>query len=145
MAVLAAHTTETPDVDEDRLECACGETYISISSWAWHVAEAVEAEHLVIPRSDIVTEYGVQTHWTDTTLVEVCRSEDVARYRSERIWSGRPVVSRETWSSPWTPHPAEPAPVRCSDCGYPEGRQPDCDTCKGVPISPAPLLEDGAE
>lgn len=27
------------------------------------------------------------------------------------------------------------APVeRCSDCGYPSGRQADCDTCHGVPV-----------
>jgi hypothetical protein len=79
----------------DRVVIDCPAGVEAITSW-------LEQRYLVIPRSDITTEYGVQAHWTDTSLVEICRDEDVARYRSARVWSGRPVVSRETWSSPWS-------------------------------------------
>ncbi len=96
---------------------------------ARHEADAILAEFLVVPRSDIVgTDYGVEAdaHLPPEYHLDQAVAVDEARRRGVRVLK-RPRL-------PWSVIPLPEAVTPCSDCGYPEGRQADCLTCKGVPI-----------
>lgn len=92
-------------------------------------ADAILAEFLVVPRSEMTNEYGVEYR---TVIDDHIRSAEVARDRVNRVYGGKATAcSREVWTGPWSPLP-DTSP--CPDCGYPEGRQADCGTCHGVPL-----------
>lgn len=68
------------------------------------VATEILATYLVVPRSDIVTEYGVEFRGMN---FGGHRSADVARFRARTMYGlGEDAArERETWAGPWSPIP----------------------------------------
>ncbi|MGW2666076.1 hypothetical protein ACWCW7_34415 [Nocardia tengchongensis] len=74
----------------------------------WHpddLADAVDAilrEFLVVPRSDLSTEFGI--HFRGLVF-DGMRTAEVARRRAMNVYDLTPaaVRSRQVWKSPWAP------------------------------------------
>lgn len=98
---------------------------------------ALDSLALVVPRSDIPTEYGCR--YSDEDLANLTETRDAAIEwaRERRDWQREAMnqLTAEAVERPALPWSVIPLQVvtPCSDCGLPYGRQSDCRTCKGVP------------
>ena len=100
-----------------------------LDGYATHLADLIEAEFLVVPRSGVVkTEYGWRRSPSDTN-VGPRKDREAAVFTAEN--RGGEAVERP--SVPWSVIPRA-AVAPCSDCGLPDGRQDVCRTCHGRPI-----------
>ena len=72
--------------------------------FAEHLADLVAAEFLVVPRSEVRIEYGVE--WRNI-VDSPAKSADVARHRAVHVWGVGPDAARqrEVWTGPWSPLP----------------------------------------
>jgi hypothetical protein len=94
--------------------CLCGWDAPSLASWSAHLAEQIDVEHLVVPRSEVSTEYGVQ--YGSFVHGDVVSAE-AARRRAVEVFEYPPDAARQrlVWTGPWSPLPED---AEDGGCGY---------------------------
>lgn len=93
---------DTPYIDRSSLTFACIDGRVDMLA----AVDAILAEFLVVPRSEVATEYGVQFRG----LVHGhCPEADIAKYRAVHVYGGHEdnARHRQTWTGPWSPLPEE--------------------------------------
>ncbi|WP_280448424.1 hypothetical protein [Nocardia brasiliensis] len=133
LAVLLERLLGDPDRDSATREFLAREA-----------ADAIRTEFLLVPRTEVRTEYGVRYRTVGEGRIA---SADVARHRAEHVYAGKAVpVQRETWTGSWSEIPECPSVTTDGAHAW----QADVDTPPGVvgcAVCPAttqwPLPADG--
>jgi hypothetical protein len=80
----------------------CVGRFVTRGDHARHVADLIAAEFLVVPRSQVDVEYGVEFR---SIVHGPAKNADVARYRAVHVYETAPDAARqrEVWAGPWKP------------------------------------------
>jgi hypothetical protein len=84
----------------------CAGRFVTRGDHARHVAGLIADEHLVVPRSEVATEYGVESGGMVHGHVA---SAEGARGRAVNVYETTPDAARQrlVWTGLWSPLPEE--------------------------------------